>query len=39
MARKEVTNFKNICLYETGKVAVLEHIISSSVQWRQILHE
>lgn len=29
---------KNICLYETDKVAVPVCIMSSSVQWRLILH-
>ena len=29
---------KNICLYETGKVAVPVRTMSSSVQWRLILH-
>jgi hypothetical protein len=30
--------FQNICLYETGKVAVSARILSSDVRWRRILH-
>ena len=30
---------KNICLYETGKVAVSARVISSDVRWRRIFHE
>jgi len=41
MIYKEKMNFKtkSISFYETSKVAVPAHIISSSVCWRQILHE
>jgi hypothetical protein len=31
--------FQNICLYETGKVAVSKRILSSIIRWHQILHE
>ena len=31
--------FQNICLYETGKVAVSARVISSDVRWRRIFHE
>jgi hypothetical protein len=31
--------FQNICLYETGQVAVSACIISSNVRWRRILYE
>ena len=31
--------FQNICLYETGRVAVSVRAISSDVWWRRILHE
>ena len=31
---KEDMQFQNICLYETGKVAVSARTISSDVQWR-----
>ena len=34
---KEDMQFQNICLYETGKVAVSARTISSDVQWRWIL--
>mgnify|MGYP007112200252 CR=1 FL=1 len=30
---------QGICFYETGEVAVSVRVISSSVQWRRILHE
>ena len=33
---KKTWNFKNICLYETGKVAVSARVISSDVRWRRI---
>ena len=36
---KKTWNFKNICLYETGKVAVSARAISSDVRWRRIFHE
>ena len=38
MIYKEDMKFQNICLYETGKVAVSARIISSDVRWRRILH-
>jgi hypothetical protein len=31
--------FQNICLYETGKVAVSARILSSIIRWRRILHK
>ena len=31
--------FQNICLYETGKVAVSARAMSSDVRWRRIFHE
>jgi hypothetical protein len=31
--------FQNICLYETGKVAVSARILSSIIRWRRIPHE
>ena len=39
MTYKKDMNFKSICLYETGKVAVSPRTISSDVRWRRILHE
>ena len=39
MGYNEDMNFKNICLYETGKVAVSAHVISSDIRWRRILQE
>ena len=37
MTNKEDMNLKNICLYETGKVAVSARAISSGVRWYRIL--
>jgi len=34
MAYKEDMDFKNIYLYETGKVVVSARIMSSSIRWR-----
>jgi len=31
--------FQDICLYETGKVAVSARVIGSDVRWRRIFHE
>ena len=31
--------FQDICLYETGKVAVSARVISSDIRWRRIFHE
>ena len=36
---KKTWNFENICLYETGKVAVPARVISSDVRWHRIFHE
>ena len=36
---KRRCDFKNICLYETSKVAVSARVISSDIRWRRILHE
>lgn len=35
---KRRCDFKNICLYETSKVAVSARVISSYIRWRRILH-
>ena len=39
MAYKEDMNFQDICLCETGKVAVLASVVISSVLWLRILHK
>ena len=43
MTYKEYVNFpkkkKNICLYDTGRVAVSVRAISSDVGWCRFLHE
>ena len=39
LSTKKTWNFKNICLYETGKVAVSARVIGSDVRWRRIFHE
>ena len=36
---KKTWDFKNICLYETSKVAVSTRAMSSDVRWRRIFHE
>jgi hypothetical protein len=31
--------FQNICLYESGNVALSAGILSLKIRWRRILHE